>query len=661
MNILLTNFLRLQSQYPHLAALCLGVIKSSFVIALTFCAAVFLRRQSALARNWVWRCAIIGLLGLTYWQFGPVRLTRIHPVWQVSPAPDVSIAYPQALHDEPSGDVVKTAPPESMRLQTPQRSAPTNGFWDISENNVQRIWCAGIAIFLIWRGIRGVAGYYWLKKSASPPGVSLLEAGRRISKLADLATPPRLAVCNSLPTPLLTGWIKPSIFLPADYVQWKREKLDAVLLHEVAHWQRMDGIWQTLAAFTRSIWWWNPLAWYAVAQLKAEAEHAADEMVVLRQHDAPNYAQVLVEIAAAAGRQDFSAGIAMVGSSSLERRIRAILRDNPWRGKLGALGVGAAIALTCVFLVLGAFYLGAAKASAQPNAPEAKDISSNSLTREILVAADAGDQKKVSALLDGGDELGIYTALQAIQLALNTRELRAFTTLDDLFARSAFGKNWKLDDATLRSLVKDGRTDFLDALLARGLDLSRLSAQSGVADKATAAWMTGRIAEVARQRADIEALCKAANTGDLPAIRRLLAAGVDVNCVGKDHNTPLIRAVFKNQLQAAQLLLDHGAQVDKPRYPGWDYTPLCLVNSVPMAELLKKNGANVHARLYGGHSSILTYVAMFAKPDVVAWFLKQGLDPKEVDDDGESLLFELRDADVAKLLLEAGVDPNRTN
>ena len=74
-----------------------------------------------------------------------------------------------------------------------------------------------------------------------------------------------------------------------------------------------------------------------------------------------------------------------------------------------------------------------------------------------------------------------------------------------------------------------------------------------------------RVAEVAKQRADIDALEKAAGDGDLDTIRRLLDAGVDVNVVGPDHNTPLIRAVFKNRLEAAQLLLDRGAQVDKPR------------------------------------------------------------------------------------------------
>ena len=127
-----------------------------------------------------------------------------------------------------------------------------------------------------------------------------------------------------------------------------------------------------------------------------------------------------------------------------------------------------------------------------------------------------------------------------------------------------------------------------------------------------------RVAEVAKQQANVGAICQAASDNDLPALQRSLDQGADVNGIGQDDNTPLIRAVFKNHLEAARWLLDHGAQVDQPRLPGWDFTPLCLVNSVPMAELLKQHGADVHARFYERDISILTYVARWAQADVVA-------------------------------------------
>jgi beta-lactamase regulating signal transducer with metallopeptidase domain len=245
---------------------------------------------------------------------------------------------------------------------------------NILDDHLRMIWWGGITAFALWRIIRMFAGFWWLRKSAFPVGANLQQMGRSISSLAGLGEPLRLAACRELTTPLLIGWVKPSVFLPEESSAWDSQKIEAVLLHELAHWQRRDGWWQALAAVTSSVWWWNPLVWLAVGQLKMEAEQAADDMVVLRQHNAPYYAQALVEIAAAAAKQNFPMGVAMVGRSSLETRIRAILYDNPWRGKLGKLGTGMAVSLACMLLVLGSLYLRAESPSAHTRATNTVDI-----------------------------------------------------------------------------------------------------------------------------------------------------------------------------------------------------------------------------------------------------------------------------------------------
>ena len=56
--------------------------------------------------------------------------------------------------------------------------------------------------------------------------------------------------------------------------------------------------------------------------------------------------------------------------------------------------------------------------------------------------------------------------------------------------------------------------------------------------------------------------------------------------------------------------------------------------------------------------SILIYVVDWARADVVAWFLKQGLDARMIGDNQENLLFGLRDGATAEVLLEAGADPD---
>lgn len=129
-------------------------------------------------------------------------------------------------------------------------------------------------------------------------------------------------------------------------------------------------------------------------------------------------------------------------------------------------------------------------------------------------------------------------------------------------------------------------------------------------------------------------------------------------------NIPVVARPFELAPQTASepptaVLPAPALPLPAPRFPGWDYTPLCLVNSVPMAELLKKAGGDVRAKLFGRNTSILTYVVVWSKPEVVAWFLDQWLDPKMIGDNDETLLFDLREARTAELLLDRGVDPNR--
>lgn len=55
------------------------------------------------------------------------------------------------------------------------------------------------------------------------------------------------------------------------------------------------------------------------------------------------------------------------------------------------------------------------------------------------------------------------------------------------------------------------------------------------------------------------ALCRAIEANDLPEMRRLIAAGVDVKTLGKDNMTPLLWAFPDNKLDRFRLLLEHGA------------------------------------------------------------------------------------------------------
>ena len=515
-----------------------------------------------------------------------------------------------------------------------------------------------------------------LRRETFPVEESVLAIWRACCQRWLRRTPPSLLAADWVDSPALVGWWRPTLLIPRPLLNtFTAHDWEHVFAHEIAHLRWRDHWSQLFLLAAWCVHWFNPVVWLGLRHLRADRELAADEWALRHLEGGDRalaYGETLFKtlVGRPAG---FAFNPGMIGISEdgaqMKQRMQRIAGFLP-RGLYGSLaGLAALVCLGTIVLGQGAPSPTVAPApTSTPPAPSATPSvqamarEAESFADELLAAARAGDAARVAGLLNASfsrpPKFSKETGTRMLDTLIRKQDLPTFTMLRDELAKTNYGNGWKISDELLASLVRAKRTDFLDVLLARRLDLERLTQQAKSADPDTADWITRRVAQVAKQRADLEALARAAKDGDLPAMQRLIDAGVDVNGVDKDDSTPLFEAVFKNRVDAARLLLDHGALVDKVRYPGWDYTPLCMCKSVEMAQLLKDRGANVHATLFRRDTNILTYVAKWADADLVEWFLQQGLDPKMLGDNKQNLLFGLSDARTAELLLKAGVDPN---
>lgn len=127
--------------------------------------------------------------------------------------------------------------------------------------------------------------------------------------------------------PMTWGVLKPGIVLPASAQEWSDKRLRIVLLHEVAHVQRLDCLWQTLALVTVAIHWFNPLVWVAASRLRSECELACDDVVLSNGVSGPDYAEQLLDISTGGNRGVIAmcAGMAMARSHRLTGRLQAII------------------------------------------------------------------------------------------------------------------------------------------------------------------------------------------------------------------------------------------------------------------------------------------------------------------------------------------------
>jgi hypothetical protein len=167
--------------------------------------------------------------------------------------------------------------------------------------------------------------------------------------------------------PMTWGIWRATILLPEGAEKWSADRLRVVLLHELAHVRRRDCLTQLLGQLARAAYWFNPLAWLAVREMRRLQERACDDLVLNAGFAAPDYAEHLLEISAgfrSSGRAA-AVALAMARTPAIESRIASILSDRENRRPLSRRRWGAlSLAAMVLILPLSALQFEAATAAA---------------------------------------------------------------------------------------------------------------------------------------------------------------------------------------------------------------------------------------------------------------------------------------------------------
>ena len=113
-------------------------------------------------------------------------------------------------------------------------------------------------------------------------------------------------------------------------------------------------------------------------------------------------------------------------------------------------------------------------------------------------------------------------------------------------------------------------------------------------------------------------LHKAAAAGNAEKVKRLIAAGANVNATGRDGGSPLHAAADEPEI--ARLLIENGANVNAKALD--NDTPLHQADEPEVAALLLQHGADVHATDVNGD----TPLHKADEPESAVLLLKHGAD-----------------------------------
>jgi beta-lactamase regulating signal transducer with metallopeptidase domain len=316
----------------------LGVIaKTTIVLACASLMTLALRRASASVRHAVWAIALLSALIL------PIATTVLPevalPVLPEETLEAASPLFPAGQSTLKSSDLPGVSPknPSAVSLSgsaPPPAAIPEedDALFFLRQHTFLFLWVTGASVVLL-RLLLGSLTIRRLRRQSMPvEGSEWEDILDDLKSVIQLKRPITLRISDQTIPPMTWGIFRPIILLPATAIEWPLNRRRLVLAHELAHVKRNDGILQLLLQAVCSLYWFNPVVWYAARRLRIERECACDDQVLKIGADADDYADHLLQVARTLnpGSGLSLATVAMAHRSQLETRLLSIL-DNRTR------------------------------------------------------------------------------------------------------------------------------------------------------------------------------------------------------------------------------------------------------------------------------------------------------------------------------------------
>ena len=252
------------------------------------------------------------------------------------------------------------------------------------------LWMGGVALL----SLRLLGGWLWLLRLqgrlSEPAGACWQMGLDALARRMRVRERVRMLRSWAVDAPMVVGWIKPVILVPAAaFTGLSPEALEAILAHELAHVRRHDYLVNLLQSAIEVLLFYHPAVWWVSAQIRQERELCCDDAAVTLCGDAVLYARALAALEQLRRPLEPEPQLALAAhGGNLMHRIKRLIAPTLPPSPTRRAGLLAAFAVTA----LGA---GAAlRMSEEPPKPPAPPKVSPTEKRTVVIATDTGAQSK---------------------------------------------------------------------------------------------------------------------------------------------------------------------------------------------------------------------------------------------------------------------------
>lgn len=243
--------------------------------------------------------------------------------------------------------------------------APGPVFGAFLQPGLAILWLGGTVGLLGWTAVRAIRFRRTLKRAVRPAPSWLRRQAAAVGRDLGLSRIPELCTTNARVTPMV-WWSggRVRMLIPSFLLRDPGGKeLRAILAHELAHVRRRDHLVRWLEWLACSVFWWNPVAWWARHHLRTAEESCCDELALGMGRSCPKtYAKALLRVVANASeprgfRPPLPASAAGGAGQTkvLERRIRMIVSTDNRSPAPRWLRTASRLAMACA-LPFGLIY-----------------------------------------------------------------------------------------------------------------------------------------------------------------------------------------------------------------------------------------------------------------------------------------------------------------